>query len=254
MIHANKDLKSVTIAESFQNTPVGLLEGYVLKHIKGFKADTGKLQKVREAISQSPGLELALAYIKGGKNQDAGNLLTHFERLANWVCTPPKKKMIADMATSGKITDISSCEKAAKMDDVAMEAAKDKHWNTVLDSFEKGVKQYLKGHPDTLKKVLDQFNAKHKESDFSLQIKNFTRDALHKKQIKPRPMQSAAALSALALLEQKVNCILKIGTGEGKSLIMSMVTHLAPDKEHPIFDNVVIVYPTGVLNAQAATL
>ena len=67
-------------------------------------------------------------------------------------------------------------------------------------------------------------------------------------------MQSAIALSAYALVEEKVDCIVKVGTGEGKSLIMSMVAHMVLDKEEPKFDNVVVVSPTGVLNFQANAL
>ena len=102
--------------------------------------------------------------------------------------------------------------------------------------------------------VLKKFNKLMKESDFQLKIDNFTNDALKKKQIKPRPMQTAIALSAAALVEEKVDCIVKVGTGEGKSLIMSMVTHILLDQEDPEFDFVAVVSPTGVLNSQANAL
>ena len=92
------------------------------------------------------------------------------------------------------------------------------------------------------------------EKDFKRRIDAFTNDALKKKRMKPRPVQSAVALSSCALVEEKVNCIVKVGTGEGKSLISSMVGHLVLDKEEPVFDNVVVVSPTDILNAQANAL
>jgi hypothetical protein len=114
-----------------------------------------------------------------------------------------------------------------------MEAAQDKHWDTVTKVFEKETKQMLKHHKETLDNVLKKFNKLMTEADFQLKINNFTNDALKKKQIRPRPMQTAIALSAAALVEEKVDCIVKVGTGEGKSLIMSMVSHMLLDQEDP---------------------
>ena len=71
LINAKNDLNTVAIAEAFQMTPLALLELFVLSHISGFKNDARKLQKVREAIAEMPGLDLTLAYITGSRMLDA---------------------------------------------------------------------------------------------------------------------------------------------------------------------------------------
>ena len=114
LIGSKGDLSTVAIAEGFQNKPIALLELYMLQHIKGFRNDAQMLQKVREEIAQTPGLDLTLAYIKGGKSLDPTQLVEHFKNLDKFCGTPDRKKHIADQALAGKIKSISECMQEAR--------------------------------------------------------------------------------------------------------------------------------------------
>ena len=114
LIGSRGDLSTVAIAEAFQTKPLALLEKYMLQHIRGFQNNAQMLQKVREEIAQTPGLDLTLAYVKGGKSLEASQLLAHFANLDKFCGTPDRKKHIAQQALAGKIKSISECMQEAR--------------------------------------------------------------------------------------------------------------------------------------------